>query len=51
MSIKSTKQPVTQSEKRQPATQSKKDLVNYLVSKNLRNSTIACIGCIGDWLD
>lgn len=32
--------------KKQPATQSKKDLVNYLVSKNLENSTMACIACI-----
>ena len=32
----------------QPTTQSKKDLVDNLVSQNLGHPIIACIGCIGE---
>ncbi|MCG8387800.1 MAG: hypothetical protein MJA30_19770 [Cytophagales bacterium] len=32
----------------QSSTQSKKDLVDNLVSKNLGNPIIACIACIGE---
>ena len=34
--------------KQQPNTQSKKDLINNLISKNQGRSIIKCIACIGE---